>query len=162
MTCGGERKPLHAESTYYLKRRLATFDSVWYPGAFSGPIQTKQTKAREMETSTPTPTPTQLPGHPGSVLMSNLGSFQKAKGGWDIPSGWGDNAVSLRVYLSIQAFRVNLPRLWRLFFLHPEKPPSTVSFLQGLFECRSCVHSLVSHASQGLEVAKRKSCQGMF
>lgn len=62
--------------------------------------------------------------------MSNLGSFQKAKGGGGMfLAGWGDNAAGLRVYLSIQAFRVNLPSSWKLCFLHPEKnlPPQSLS-----------------------------------
>lgn len=57
MMCREEREPLHAESNYFLKRRLATFDSVgiWVPS--QGPTQVKQIKAQEMETSSPRPLP---------------------------------------------------------------------------------------------------------
>lgn len=118
MMCREEREPLHAESNYFLKRRLATFDSVgiWVPS--QGQYKSSRSKHRKWKPVAPAPSPAPRAHRRLSDVQFWLNS--EGKGGmvhfWP---GGGDNAAGLRVHLSIQAFRVNLPSLWS-FFLHPD------------------------------------------
>lgn len=162
MICREEREPLHAESNYFLKRRLATFDSVgiWVPS--QGPTQVKQIKAQEMETSSPRPLPSSQ-GTQVALWCPILAQFRRERGDGNPWPGGGDSAAGLRTHLSIQAFGVNLPSLWSFFFsfytlttfLHNHFPPRA-------FQHRGWTHSLVSHTSKGLQLSREKSRLGMF
>lgn len=122
----GEREPRHVQSTYYLKRRSATFDSVGIRVPSQGQYKSSRAKHGKWK---PAPLPLPSSGAPRQRSDLILAHFRRQRGGGMFLAGWGDNAAGLRVYLSIQAFRVNLPSSWRLCFLHPEKnlPPQSLS-----------------------------------
>lgn len=148
-----EREPLHAESHYFLKRHLATFDSVaiWVPS--QGQYKSSRSKHGKWKPVAPTHSPVPGAHRQLSDVQSWLNSKGKKEGNGTFLAGLGViMQLVLGAHLSIQAFRVNLPSLWRFFYtlktsLHNHLPPRA-------FEHRSCVHSLVSHTSQGLEVPR--------
>lgn len=131
--CAEEREPLHAESNYFLKRRLATFDSVgiWVPS--QGPTQVKQIKAQEMETSSPRPLPSSQ-GTQVALWCPILAQFRRERGEWYISGRVG--VIVQLVWGRTSPFKhlgLIFPVCGVFFLSTPWQLSCIITSLQGLF-----------------------------